>query len=424
MIRLPFITVGAGCGFLLAQGLYNAMANDTTLQNGGERYGQFSMLQGIIGMVTGVLYAAWNLGCPHCLSLRQEQIGVTVLISVNLITAMVLAACWYVGAPEYPVFVGASIPAYLVGNCTNYLLFPMIATYYSGWLTATVRAGTDVTSLITSLLGQLEDQDPTTGQLRFPISVLFLVYTLFSLCSLASWSSIMHFGTGLRDAGEKISETASDCESDSESSETSDSIGASSVSGCLEGVAVPRQMVVPLILATMAEVAQYGVASSLGEIGAQMTDPDSCTGAAGKEVYRVAYTCSMLAVPLGSIASSLAACPRWLFNIFSAVQCTSAILVGICALGLIPAMAPFWQSKGGQALYIVCFTLVAGFEGYLFTMAFRYIGDAEDISTALRQSSSRLLSLLGVIAVNPISFALGYQINNGNIHCTPARHFA
>ena len=75
-------------------------------------------------------------------------------------------------------------------------------------------------------------------------------------------------------------------ESDSESSETSDSIGASSVSGCLEGVAVPRQMVVPLILATMAEVAQYGVASSLGEIGAQMTDPDSCTGAAGKEVYR------------------------------------------------------------------------------------------------------------------------------------------
>ena len=75
-------------------------------------------------------------------------------------------------------------------------------------------------------------------------------------------------------------------ESDSESSETSDSIRASSVSGCLEGVAVPRQMVVPLILATMAEVAQYGVASSLGEIGAQMTDPDSCTGAAGKEVYR------------------------------------------------------------------------------------------------------------------------------------------
>lgn len=114
MIRLPFLTVGAGCGFLLAQGLINAMANDTTLQNGGERYGQFSMLQGIIGMVTGMLYAVWNLGCPHCLSLRQEQIGVTVLISVNLISASVLTACWYVGAPEYPVFVGASIPASLL----------------------------------------------------------------------------------------------------------------------------------------------------------------------------------------------------------------------------------------------------------------------------------------------------------------------
>ena len=109
-------------------------------------------------------------------------------------------------------------------------------------------------------------------------------------------------------------------ESDSESSETSDSIGASSVSGCLEGVAVPRQMVVPLILATMAEVAQYGVASSLGEIGAQMTDPDSCTGAAGKEVYRWLSGRTSQSFPFQvRLLKIVVGCMYMIFHVFTAV---------------------------------------------------------------------------------------------------------
>ena len=109
-------------------------------------------------------------------------------------------------------------------------------------------------------------------------------------------------------------------ESDSESSETSDSIGASSGSGCLEGVAVPRQMVVPLILATMAEVAQYGVASSLGEIGAQMTDPDSCTGAAGKEVYRWLSGRTSQSFPFQvRLLKIVVGCIHMIFHVFTAV---------------------------------------------------------------------------------------------------------
>lgn len=79
--------------------------------------------------------------------------------------------------------------------------------------------------------------------------------------------------------------------------------------------------------------------------------------------------------------------------------------------------ADFWKSELGGEVYIVCFALVGGLEGYLLTMAYRYIGDADDIPGIRRQSASRLLSLLGVLAVNPISFALGISIDRKIIHC-------
>lgn len=80
-------------------------------------------------------------------------------------------------------------------------------------------------------------------------------------------------------------------------------------------------------------------------------------------------------------------------------------------------LASFWKTDTGQTTYIVCFMLVGGLEGYLLTMAYRYIGDSEDIPGVRRQSASRLLSLLGVLAVNPFSFHLGIQIDNGHIAC-------
>ena len=76
------------------------------------------------------------------------------------------------------------------------------------------------------------------------------------------------------------------------------------------------------------------------------------------------------------------------------------------------------RTSNGQSLYICCFAVTGGLEGYLLTMAFRYIGDAVDVPGTRRQSSSRLLSLLGVVAVNPISLLLGYMLQSGQIQCT------
>ena len=50
-------------------------------------------------------------------------------------------------------------------------------------------------------------------------------------------------------------------------------------------------------------------------------------------------------------------------------------------------------------------------------MAYRYIGDAVDVPGRRRLSSSRVLSLLGVVVVNPISFVLGYMIQNDQLRC-------
>ena len=56
-------------------------------------------------------------------------------------------------------------------------------------------------------------------------------------------------------------------------------------------------------------------------------------------------------------------------------------------------------------------------------MAFRYIGDAVDVPGKRRQSASRVLSLLGVILVNPISLLLGSMLQSDRIRCIdPGSH--
>lgn len=197
-VFFSFLTVGAGCGFLLINALYNAMANKPELEKDGKTFGEFSIIQGSVGLSTGLLYAIWNTCCPHLLTMRQEQIGVTILIALNMVAFLVLSTSWSVGAPEYPVFVGAAVAAQFIGNFTIYLLFPMVATYYAGWLVAPVRAGTDVSSLVTSLIGQAQNPHPGSGVLTFSISTLFFIYAMFALCGLIAWLSIMYLGTGLR----------------------------------------------------------------------------------------------------------------------------------------------------------------------------------------------------------------------------------
>lgn len=290
---LSFVLVGAGCGFLLVNALYNAMANEPALQRHGKTYGEFSIIQGVIGLASGLIYLAWNIRCPSCLSMRQEQLMVTGIIVCNVIYFLVLSGFWSTGAPKYPVFTGGAVVAQLVGNFTFYSLFPVVATYYAGWLVAPVRAGTDVSSLITTLIGQAQNPHPGSGNLSFSISTLFFLYAMFSCCGLAAWASIMYFHTGLRyqemDDG-TVTLSESEDESDhSESMMESDSREAHTHERrgyCIEGLACPRQLITPVILATLSQVAQWGIASSLGQIGAAMTDPEDCEGSTGKRVYR------------------------------------------------------------------------------------------------------------------------------------------
>ena len=141
-IYLIFMVVGAGCGWLLINALFNAMANKPVLTKEGKTFGQFSINQGVVGLVTGLLYFIWNFLYPECLSLRAQQITITLLLALNATFCMLLAMFWQSDAPEYTFFMFSDIVAQLMGNATIFLLFPLIATYYAGWLVAPVRAGT------------------------------------------------------------------------------------------------------------------------------------------------------------------------------------------------------------------------------------------------------------------------------------------
>ena len=337
---ISFLLVGAGCGWLLISALFNAMANFPVLERGGKTFGQFSIIQGSVGMSTGLIYLLWNMRCPHCLSMRSEQIGVCMLICFNAAYCVVLASSWSVGAPNYPVFVSGAMVAHLVGNFTIYLLFPVVATYYAGWLVAPVRAGTDLSSLVTSLLGQFQNPDPGSGELRFSLSTLFMIYFGFSICGLLAWAAIMHFGTGLRyEEEEGGTVTLTDSESETTSSDESEELKPSEElrdprqavlgkrAALFEGFACPRQLVLPVVLATLSQVAQWGLSNAMGQIGATSTDPESCEGAVGQKVYRYALTSSMILVPLGSIMSTAAPCPRRIFVAISIIQLLAAALI-------------------------------------------------------------------------------------------------
>merc|ERR1719506_2268170 len=147
-----------------------------------------------------------------------------------------------------------------------------------------------------------------------------------------------------------------------------------------------------------------------------MTDPQGCDGEIGSGVYRTSLTVQNIMVPVGSLMSSMVACPRQVFNVLSLFQAVAAFGVCSSAFGV---GRSFWITTTGGGVYVACFALVGALEGYLLTMAYRYIGDAGDVAIQLRQSSSRLLSLLGVIAVNPINIVLGTLITSGFVECVP-----
>lgn len=234
-----------------------------------------------------------------------------------------------------------------------------------------------------------------------------------------SWIVIVKFGVGIRSAEDKSS--GNDVEDpnmdlmDNQSLQSGDA-GPSRPRGWLSGFACPRTLLVPVVLATLTQIFQWALVTPLGEIGALMTDPVGCDGEHGSAVYRTSLTVQNIMVPVGSLLSSMIACPRRFFNVLSLFQAVAALGVCSSAFGV---GRSFWVTTTGGGVYVACFALVGALEGYLLTMAYRYIGDAGDVAIELRQSSSRLLSLLGVIAVNPINIVLGTLITSGFVKCVP-----
>ncbi|CAE7473596.1 Nemf [Symbiodinium microadriaticum] len=372
-IYLIFMVVGAGCGWLLINALFNAMANKPVLTKEGKTFGQFSINQGVVGLVTGLLYFIWNFLYPECLSLRAQQITITLLLALNATFCMLLAMFWQSDAPEYTFFMFSDIVAQLMGNATIFLLFPLIATYYAGWLVAPVRAGTDLSSLFATMIAQAQNPHPGSGKLRFSVSTLFGVYSTFSVLGLLAWACILYFGTGLRytmdqeDGSVELSDSESE-DSSEEMCSTHESEGDGDARVCsvadkrraFDGLYVPRKLLLPILFATLSQISQWGLALSLGQTGAMSVDPLACDGKVGKETYRWALTASQVMVPLGSVMSSVMPSPRPVFYVLAVAQ----LMAG---------------TPSGQSLYVGCFALTAGLEGYLLTMAFRYIGDAVDI---------------------------------------------
>lgn len=149
-----------------------------------------------------------------------------------------------------------------------------------------------------------------------------------------------------------------------------------------------------------------------------MTDPLDCEGPQGQWVYRTSLTLSGILIPVGSFVSSLVTCPRIIFKMLSLFQNVAALT--ICSV-VADLARPFWTQKCGQILYIACFSLASGLEGYILTMAYRYIGDDRDIPRRMRRSTSNLLGMAGVVAISTIMLLLGGLVNNGTIHCTGQR---
>ena len=198
------------------------------------------------------------------------------------------------------------------------------------------------------MIAQAQNPHPGSGRLRFSVSTLFVVYSTFSVLGLLAWACILYFGTGLRYTMDEEDGTVelSDSESEDSSEEicsTHESDGDGDVRVCsvahkqraFDGLYVPRQLLLPILFATLSQISQWGLALSLGQTGAMNVDPLACDGKVGKETYRWALTSSQVMVPLGSVMSSVIPSPRPIFYVISVVQLMAGLLVTSAAFGML-----------------------------------------------------------------------------------------
>jgi len=293
--------------------------------------------------------------------------------------------------------VGCNIVGVLTAQATYYFIFPLIATFYAGWLTAPVRTGTDLSAMLTALLGEV--QNPTGHEIRFSSAYLFALLAVTACWGLVAWFVIIKHGIGL-----KKKSLQGDTPEDSDGQEH-DGLQL----GC------PQEVRMVVLLTVLVGVVQWGFIGIVGNVGASMTDPAGCNAADGERVYRTALTWNRLLVPIGSVLSSFGECPKALFYLLAALQIIMVTLICTAISGVCRSL---WTSPAGQLGYIFCFGCIGGLESYLLTMAYRYIADERYFSKEQRRSTSNLLSLLCVVMINLVSILVGRLVENGTIRCS------
>eukprot|EP00435_Cladocopium_sp_Y103_P029942 s1434_g7.t1 len=423
-IYLSFLAVGTSCGWFVVNGLYNLVANEPKIAKGGKLIGEINRNGAAASLVLCFFFAVYPFLFGK-LSHRVERWSSTFLILLSLVSLLLLSVAWQV--PTVVQICG--IFGNLVGNGSILLLFPLIATNYSGWLVAPVRAGTDLSSMISAFLAEAQSSNGVDQ--RYPTWLLFAFYTGISSVGLLAWCVILKYRIGLRfvsDAPEKPQDSQADLEAVSAVSSVSnqESLKEYPHGGCyhrkireligesLQSFACPWSLLAPVVMATLTQITQWSIVGTIGEIGAEMCDADSCSGKSGRFVFRISLTLSQILVPLGSIVSSLGTCPRWIFYILCLLQYLSCFVICAAAAG---AWRSLWTSEAGRALFISSYALCGMLEGYVITMAYRYIGDAESIPLAKRHSAGALLSIATVILVSSCATILGVAVSDGHIAC-------
>jgi len=433
-LYVAFLLVGMGCGWFVADAIFQLLTNVPETRQGGKAYGLYAEISGIVGISLAGLFFVLLMVSPRKPTMRTDQHSVTLLITLTVLSLAALAAFWDVGAPYYHALTVLFTLSNIVANLTYFLLFPVISTYYGGWLIAPVRAGTDMSTFFTTILAEFEN--PSGNKNLFPPEILLVVYTAMASSGFVAWQCIIRYKIGLlsevgqTEEQQPKTKVAAPLTADVELAQQSNLEGENEEEGKKQGgesqgmaasfmqglraLSCPRELVAPVVLAVLAECSQWGFLVTVGEIGARMTDPAGCTGAKGNTVFRTAVTLNRALLPMASITSSIAWCPRWLFYVLSGIQLAAAAAICLLIEG---HFRGFWTSDLGQAVYTVCFAVAGALEGYVLTMAYRYIGDSPKLSNDQKRSASTLLSFLSVVAVNPTAIVVGQLVNSGAIAC-------
>ncbi|CAK0870661.1 unnamed protein product [Prorocentrum cordatum] len=285
---------------------------------------------------------------------------------------------------------------------------PEVTVHYGGRLIAPFRAGTDLSQMLCALLSEAQAPRGAGGPLLFPSWVLQVLYAALAAAGLASWMGVVGSAAGLRRP------EAQQPEPRGPPSKAEAAPGGRR--GRLRGFACPASLAWPVLLGgVVTQVNLWALTVPVGNSSARMTDPESCGGDQAAVLYKVGLTLQYCLVPLASLLSSLARCPRPLFYGLFALQCACVAAVWLSLLGV--GREALWQTAPGRTVWCAAFALIGGLEGYLLTMTYRYVGDDPGLAAHLRDGACRLMSWGGVMATNLLSLAIGICILRGGLAC-------